>query len=75
MCAGAFYPTSKNAEIPKTYGSRHRAALGISENSDAFTIVVSEETGHISCTLDTTLTPNISIETLRHLLKQNMIIK
>ena len=75
MCAGAFYPTSKNADIPKTYGSRHRAALGISENSDAFTIVVSEETGHISCTLDTTLTPNISIETLRHMLKQNIIIK
>lgn len=75
MCAGAFYPTSKNATIPKTYGSRHRAALGISENSDAFTIVVSEETGNISCTLDTTLTSNVSVDGLKHLLKQNIILK
>lgn len=75
MCAGAFYPTSKNASIPKTYGSRHRAALGISENSDAFTIVVSEETGNISCTLDTTLTSNVTVDGLKHLLKQYIIIK
>ena len=44
MCAGAFLPSSDKADIPKNLGSRHRAAIGISEVSDAFTIVVSEET-------------------------------
>lgn len=75
MCAGAFYPTSETGSIPKTYGSRHRAALGISERSDAFTIVVSEETGNIAVTFDGTLTEKVSLEGLRVFLKQNIIIK
>lgn len=75
MCAGAFYPTSETGSIPKTYGSRHRAALGISERSDAFTIVVSEETGNIAVTFDGTLTEKVSLEGLRVFLKQNIIVK
>lgn len=75
MCAGAFYPTSETGSIPKTYGSRHRAALGISEKSDAFTIVVSEETGNIAVTFDGTLTEKVSLDGLKVFLKQNIIVK
>lgn len=48
-CAGAYFPSS-NADLPNRYGARHRAAIGISEVSDAVSIVVSEETGAISIT-------------------------
>lgn len=47
-CAGAYYVLTQDSEINKTTGSRHRAALGISENTDSLSIVCSEETGHIS---------------------------
>jgi diadenylate cyclase len=46
-CASAYFPPT-NMELPTRFGARHRAALGISEVSDAITIVVSEETGRIS---------------------------
>ncbi len=47
--ATCYLPLSDNAQINKKYGTRHRAGLGISEVSDAFTIIVSEETGRVSC--------------------------
>lgn len=50
VCAGAYYILSDNYDIPKILGTRHRAAIGISEKYDAITIVVSEETGNISLT-------------------------
>jgi diadenylate cyclase len=46
--AGCFLPLSNNLEIGKDMGTRHRSALGMSENSDAVVVVVSEETGIIS---------------------------
>ena len=48
-CASAYFPPT-NLELPSRYGARHRAAIGISEISDAVTVVVSEETGAISIT-------------------------
>ena len=48
-CASAYFPPT-NLEVPNRYGARHRAAIGISEITDAVTIVVSEETGAISIT-------------------------
>ena len=47
-CAGAYYVLTQHDEIDKTTGSRHRAGLGISEVTDSFTIIVSEETGNVS---------------------------
>lgn len=46
--AGCILPVSKNLDLPKRYGMRHRAALGMTEKSDAIVIIVSEETGRIS---------------------------
>lgn len=74
MCASAFYPPSEKADIEKHYGSRHRAALGISERTDAFTIVCSEETGKVSYTLRGTIKTLESIDELRDLLKVNIIV-
>lgn len=51
-CAGAYYVLAENEDIDKTTGSRHRAALGISEVSDALTLIVSEETGNVSIALN-----------------------
>ena len=48
-CASAYFPPT-NLDLPSRYGARHRAAIGISEVSDAVTIVVSEETGDVSVT-------------------------
>lgn len=48
VSAGCFLPLSKNVEIDKHLGTRHRAAIGISEVSDAIVVIVSEETGKIS---------------------------
>lgn len=48
-CASAYFPPT-NMELPGRYGARHRAAIGISEITDAVTIIVSEETGRISIT-------------------------
>lgn len=63
-CAGAYFPPSDNVKIPKYLGSRHRAAIGVSEISDALTVVVSEQTGQISVTVDGYLDQDISAESL-----------
>ncbi len=52
LSAGAYFMLSEGQYFQKTTGSRHRAALGISENTDSMTIVVSEETGKISIALE-----------------------
>lgn len=74
-CASAFYQPSQKRDIPQHYGSRHRAAIGISEQSDAFTIIVSEETGHIAITIGGTITGNVSLESLRTSLDQQLIVR
>ena len=75
MCAGAFYTPSDKADIPSHYGSRHRAAIGISEESDAFTIVVSEETGNIAATVEGTITGELTLDTLKNKLQEHIIVQ
>ncbi len=62
--AGAYFPSSDHAKVPKYLGSRHRAAIGISEKTDSFTIVVSEQTGEISVAIEGYLDQDISKESL-----------
>jgi diadenylate cyclase len=69
ISAGCFLPlTSKNEMLNKELGTRHRAAVGISETSDALTIVVSEETGTISLAVNGGLTRNYDKEKLKNIL-------
>lgn len=70
--AACIIPVSKNQTIPKRMGLRHRAALGITEHSDAIAIVISEETGHISWAINGQLTVNVKPEQLEHFLSEEM---
>lgn len=63
--AGCFLPLSTNGDIIKDLGTRHRAAIGMSENSDAVIVVVSEETGTISIALEGQLKRNYSYNSLK----------
>lgn len=73
MAAGCFLPLTENHDLSKELGTRHRAALGISENSDAIAVVVSEESGKISMAVNGGLTRNLSIDTLRMALSKVLI--
>lgn len=71
--AGCFLPnTQKDQYLSTDLGSRHRAAVGMSENSDSLVIVVSEETGNISVALDGQLTRNQTRESLIAILRKYM---
>jgi len=70
--AACILPISKNQSIPKRMGLRHRAALGITEHSDAIAIIISEETGHISWAINGQLTVNVKPEQLEHFLSEEL---
>ena len=70
--AGTVFPISLNGKINKKLGTRHRAALGISEESDCIAIVVSEETGKITIAIDGTLNYNLSIDDARMILTNEL---
>lgn len=71
--AACFLPLTLNPELSKNFGSRHRAALGISEEADALSVVVSEETGSISLALNGELIRNLDSKTLRNSLYKYLI--
>ncbi len=71
--AGCFLPLSTNPEITKEVGTRHRAAIGMSENSDAIVVIVSEETGTISVAEDGELQRDFDRLTLESHLKSRLM--
>lgn len=66
--AGAVFPTSDNLKISKRLGTRHRAALGISEESDCIALIVSEETGRISIAIGGELNYNLTLDEFKLML-------
>lgn len=72
VCAGSYYPSTERTDVPKELGSRHRAAIGISEVTDSLTIVISEQSGHISVALDGYLDQDISKEALLLYLEKHL---
>ncbi len=68
VAAGCFLPLSENNNIEKTLGTRHRAALGMSERSDAVIIIVSEETGVISVAKNGSIMRYLDLESLKQVL-------
>ncbi len=65
VCASAVFPTSDSLKISKRLGTRHRAALGISEEMDSISIIVSEETGRVSLAIGGELYYNMSIDEVK----------
>lgn len=73
LAAGCYLPLSENPFISKELGTRHRAALGVSEVTDAVTIAVSEETGGISATKNGELHRSLDEDALRKLLEKELL--
>mgnify|MGYP001205234074 FL=1 len=72
VAAACYLPLSESAQLSKELGTRHRAAMGISEVTDALTIVVSEETGQIASTKNGEMRRDLNEEELRNFLYYNL---
>ncbi len=72
VAASAYLPISQNPNISSMFGTRHRAALGISEVNDVLVIVVSEETGRISMALNGSLTSGLTLQRLRYEMQKQL---
>lgn len=72
VAATCYLPMSDNLELSKELGTRHRAAIGVSEVSDSLTIIVSEETGTISLAVGGMLTRNVDGETIKNSINKLM---
>lgn len=70
--AGAVFPTSDNMKISKRLGTRHRAALGISEGGDSIALIVSEETGRLSIAMNGELNYNLTTDEIKLILLEEL---
>ncbi len=75
LAAGCFLPLSEQLDIKRSFGTRHRAALGLAETTDAVVLVVSEETGAISLAHDGNLYYDLDSEELGRTLKVLLTVK
>jgi len=75
VAAGCYLPLTENPNLSKELGTRHRAALGVTEESDAVAIIVSEETGVISVAKEGKLTRYLDVKTLKNMLRDIFEIK
>jgi len=73
VAAGCFLPLTRRSDVDPDLGTRHRAAIGMSESSDAIVVVVSEETGSISIAHDCALMRNLTIDELRSFLMEKIL--
>ena len=73
--AGCMLPLSKNVNLSRDLGMRHRAGIGMSENSDAVVVIVSEETGAISVAIGGMLKRHLKPETLENILRNELLPK
>lgn len=73
MAAACVLPLAGDQDIARELGTRHRAAIGISKESDSIVVVVSEETGKISVAKDGTLIADVKEETLKKILIKNIV--
>jgi diadenylate cyclase len=71
-CAGAVFPTSVDMKIVKRLGTRHRAALGISEETDCISLIVSEETGRVSIATNGELRYNLTTDDVKIILLEEL---
>lgn len=72
LAARCVLPVTEKENFPASYGMRHRAAVGITETTDAIAITVSEQTGAVSLTVDAEINANLNREKLRFLLEKNL---
>ena len=73
--AACIFPLTSRTDLSKSLGTRHRAALGLSEETDAIVVVVSEETGAISYAWRGQLTSNVTVDELRAFLSAEMVTR
>ncbi len=71
VAAGCFLPITLSADIPKTFGTRHRAGIGLTEETDAVVLIVSEETGSITTAAGDEIEKNVDMGSLRDFLTKN----
>jgi diadenylate cyclase len=72
--AACFLPLTVNPLVSKDYGTRHRAAIGLTEETDAVTVIVSEETGRISLALEGGIESGLTADTLRGRLRELLTV-